>query len=203
MDNNKLEGSISLLWSDRSKIFPDLESISLSDNLWACPIPDYSNWAKITDYKSILSSSGGRCACLVSLWSQWSQCHDSFGPGSVKIQTRDRRVLIKAENGGQCYPLEQYRDCRIKPHSYFNESIPEIDICISADSDNFGVDIDLTEFTTKVEIENFIISHKSGKLSCNRDQPWSFTNFGCNLCQPWQRMYFLILILFTFKIYSK
>ena len=146
---------------------------------------------KITDYKSILASLGGRCSCLVSLWSEWSECHDSFGPGSVKIQTRDRKILVKAENGGQCAPLEEYRPCRKKPLSNFNQSMPNIDVCISADPNNFGVDIDLTIFTANVEIENFIIKHKNGQLSCNRDQAWSYTNFGCNLCQPWQRMYLL------------
>eukprot|EP01083_Nonionella_stella_P015967 44651_1 len=194
VDNNQLEGSIPTSWGDRAKVMQDLRLLKVADNAWACPIPDYSKWAEITDYKNILSSSGGRCACLVSLWSEWSECHDSFGPGSVKVQTRDRRILVKAENGGPCYPLEEYRPCRVKPHSYFNGSIPNISVCISADSDNFGTDIDLTVFTTKIEIENIVITHQSGDLSCNRDHEWSFTHFGCRLCEPWQPLRFYTLM---------
>lgn len=190
IDNNKMEGSIPNNWSDRNKIFPDLEMIKLSDNQWSCPIPNYSKWAKVTDYEKILASLNGKCSCLLSLWSEWSECHDSFGPGSVKIQTRNRRILVKAENNGHCGSLKEYRPCRqIKPISNLNDSITNIDVCISADPDNFGVDIDLTTFGTNIEIENFILEHKNGKLSCQRNHPWSFTNFGCNLCQPWQRMF--------------
>ena len=97
--------------------------------------------------------------------------------------------MVNANNNGHCAALQQYRKCKIKSISNLNGSIPSIDVCISADPDNFGVDIDLTIFQN-IEIKSFIIKHKNGKISCQRNHPWSFTNFGCNLCQPWQRMFF-------------
>ena len=169
----------------------------MADNSWACPIPEYWNWATYTDYDNIRALLGGRCSCLVSLWSMWNECHDSFGPGSVRIESRDRRVLVPAENGGECYPLEQYRPCRVAPESYFNGSIPVIKTCVSADADNFGTELDLSVYARGVEIESFRLNHTKGNLSCWRQNDWSFTNFGCSLCGPWRRMIYVISIVFV------
>ena len=184
-----MEGSIPASWINRTEVLLDLEYLFLADNSWACPIPEYWSWATYTDYDNIRSLLGGRCSCLVSLWSEWSECHDSFGPGSVRIETRDRRVLVPAENGGECYPLEEYRPCRISPHSLFNGTIPIIDTCVSADADALGTVIDMSAYARGVEIERIILEHKSGEMSCSRDDEWSFTNFGCSLCGPWLRMF--------------
>lgn len=57
------------------------------------------------------SSSNGAVNCMVSDWSQWSECSRTCGKGR-----RERRRLIKveAQNGGEACPtkLVQRRKCR-------------------------------------------------------------------------------------------
>jgi hypothetical protein len=95
-------------------------------------------------------------------------------------------VLVAAQNGGKCYQLQEYRECRIASLDLFdNQTIPNISVCINAGSDDFGTVIDLSPFANGVEIENFVLVYEQGQISCDRDQEWSFTKFGCQLCEPW------------------
>ncbi|XP_071486334.1 thrombospondin type-1 domain-containing protein 7A-like [Diadema antillarum] len=56
------------------------------------------------------------CDCLVSLWSDWSECsmtcHDTSQPEVRGHRTRSRRVIRAASNGGvPCPPLTDHQPC--------------------------------------------------------------------------------------------
>lgn len=55
--------------------------------------------------------------CVTSDWSDWSKCDVPCGPGT---QTRKRKILIAAENGGKhCQSTVQNRGCQgIQCHSH-------------------------------------------------------------------------------------
>eukprot|EP00490_Sorites_sp_Unknown_P029518 CAMPEP_0114649258 /NCGR_PEP_ID=MMETSP0191-20121206/6935_1 /TAXON_ID=126664 /ORGANISM="Sorites sp." /LENGTH=326 /DNA_ID=CAMNT_0001862835 /DNA_START=1320 /DNA_END=2297 /DNA_ORIENTATION=- len=169
INDNNMEGPVPD-WSRTSQKLYDLEMLFLTENMWACPPANYSNWTTYTD----MSDREEPCACLLSSWSEWSECHESFGPGSVTVQTRTRTILQEAQNGGRCPDLEEYRDCKIHPaRILFNGSIPVKELCIGAGITDVVTEVDLFEwYTGDIEIENIVINYTNGAINCNRDQEW-------------------------------
>ena len=65
----------------------------MAENKFGCPIYNYSKWAEYNDYWKYAENM--KCECVVSKWSEWSECKDSFGPGSVKVEERSREVCAR------------------------------------------------------------------------------------------------------------
>ena len=183
INDNNMEGAVPD-WSRTSQKLYDLEMLFLTENMWSCPPANYSNWTRYTD----MSDREEPCACLLSSWSEWSECHESFGPGSVTVQTRTRTILQEAQNGGRCPDLREYRDCKIHAaRILFNGSIPVKELCIGAGITDVVTEVDLFEwYTGDIEIENIVLNYTNGAINCNRDQEWSWSYFGCVLCKPWK-----------------